>query len=67
MAQQQHVVSTIGPQGFEALLLTEQAAELLQVSRSFLEQDRTTHRHGVPFVRVGRGDPLPAIRPAGMA
>ena len=36
------------------LLTTPKAAAALGVSEQFLEQDRLTRRHGVPFVRVGR-------------
>lgn len=36
------------------LITTPHAAAALGVSEQFLEQDRLTRRHGIPFVRVGR-------------
>ena len=32
---------------------TQQAADYLSVSKSFLNIDRVNRRHGVPYVRVG--------------
>ncbi len=48
------VVSSIGSSSAVALGSTEWAAKYLDVSETFLNQDRLTRRHGIPFVRVGR-------------
>lgn len=37
----------------EKLINTKQAAELIGQSTSFLEQDRVTKRHGVPYIKIG--------------
>ncbi len=55
MAQQgQAAVLPLPAKQIEPLITTEQAAGVLGVSLQFVEQDRTTRRHGIPFVRVGR-------------
>ena len=37
------------------LLINErEAAEMLDVSVSFMQSDRVTGRHGIPYVKVGR-------------
>lgn len=35
-------------------LTTQQTAELFGLSKSFLEKDRVTKLHGIPFAKVGR-------------
>ena len=37
-----------------AMLDTKAAALYIGVSRQFLEQDRLTRRHGIPFHKIGR-------------
>jgi excisionase family DNA binding protein len=37
-----------------ALLSEDDAAALLGVSVSFLQNDRVTRRHGIPYFKVGR-------------
>lgn len=46
--------ATISVQRPIGLITTPAAAAVLGVSQQFLEQDRLTRRHGIPFVRVGR-------------
>ena len=36
-----------------SLLSEDRAAEILGVSVSFLQNDRVTRRHGVPYLKVG--------------
>ncbi len=35
-------------------LTVEQAADYLKCSRNFLDKDRVTRLHGIPFARLGR-------------
>ena len=41
------------PKLHELLIDTKAAAKLLGQSAAFLEQDRVTKRHGVPYVKIG--------------
>lgn len=38
----------------DTLLSTQEAAEFLGVSTSFLANDRVTRRHGIAYLKVGR-------------
>jgi excisionase family DNA binding protein len=37
-----------------SLLNEQQAAKILGVSVSFLQNDRVTRRHAIPYIKVGR-------------
>lgn len=38
----------------DTLLSNSDAAKFLSVSTSFLNNDRVTRRHGIPFLKVGK-------------
>ena len=38
----------------EALLREQEAAEILGVSVPFLQSDRVTRRHRIPYLKIGR-------------
>ena len=42
------------PTGFLRWLTTKQAAEYLGCSAAFLEKERVSRLHGIPFSRLGR-------------
>ena len=54
MDQQAQAIGRASVSSIEGLFDTERAAHFLGMSTQFVEQDRSTRRHGIPFVKLGR-------------